>query len=94
MFLCVRQYQLGRKWKHFVKTRNILKEAPIYFSNTFISFLGLAYFTPKCSSLLHIKVKVKDKHQGQYTAKLFLIHKFYFQNLYVSLIKKFEVMRV
>ncbi len=24
----------------------LLKEAPIYFSNIFISFLGLAYFTP------------------------------------------------
>ena len=30
---------------------NSLKEAPIYFSNIFISFLGLAYYTPLGCSL-------------------------------------------
>ncbi len=29
-----------------IKSLKHVKEAPIYFSNIFISFLGLAYFTP------------------------------------------------
>ncbi len=32
--------------KEIVESHECSKEAPIYFSNIFISFLGLAYFTP------------------------------------------------